>query len=358
MPGEAGSGSGSDGSGSGSDGSVTGPRPREKPITIDKNQVTGNVTMFPVWVDITDAQVMAGAQQSGSDLYFTDDTGAAVPYEITHWDPNTGRLQAWVRLPSVTHSSGAKFYLRYGDTSAVPPPSPAMVFGAYAAVWHFDDSLATTTAADALGQTPATAMGMDATRSVAGTLGGAFDFDGNSMQVQFTNMLLGGTPHTISAWVSQRTPRNFDALVVVGTNNLNQSRWFYTAFNQPNLAVGLYSNDFQSSATASSLEGQGWTLVHWVFDGHHANTLYVNGTSIGNFNFTAGDAATAGNGGWIGYAPNTPSGGWGADDWLNGQIDEVRIATTQLPANWIATEYANQKSPSTFYTVGQEQPVP
>jgi hypothetical protein len=38
----------------------------------------------------------------------------------------------------------------------------------------------------------------------------------------------------------------------------------------------------------------------------------------------------------------------------DGIIDEVRISSTNRSLNWIATEYANQNSPSTFYTVSDE----
>jgi RHS repeat-associated protein len=39
---------------------------------------------------------------------------------------------------------------------------------------------------------------------------------------------------------------------------------------------------------------------------------------------------------------------------LNGLIDEARISTVARSADWIATEYANESSPSTFYAVGAQ----
>jgi hypothetical protein len=33
-------------------------------------------------------------------------------------------------------------------------------------------------------------------------------------------------------------------------------------------------------------------------------------------------------------------------------MDEVRISNTVRPSGWITTEYNNQVSPSTFYTLG------
>ena len=49
---------------------------------------------------------------------------------------------------------------------------------------------------------------------------------------------------------------------------------------------------------------------------------------------------------------------YGTNMGLLGTIDELRIASTARSAGWIATEFANQSSPATFYTVGAEQPAP
>ena len=58
----------------------------------------------------------------------------------------------------------------------------------------------------------------------------------------------------------------------------------------------------------------------------------------------------------IGIAPSQ-SVGTNASP-LKGILDEVRIATVERPAGWIATEFANQSSPQTFYSVGPAQIVP
>jgi hypothetical protein len=43
---------------------------------------------------------------------------------------------------------------------------------------------------------------------------------------------------------------------------------------------------------------------------------------------------------------------------FDGIIDEVRISSSARSADWIKTEYNNQSAPSSFYTVGGEQPRP
>ena len=41
--------------------------------------------------------------------------------------------------------------------------------------------------------------------------------------------------------------------------------------------------------------------------------------------------------------------------WWDGSIDEARVSSTNRSTSWIATEYNNQSSPSTFYTVGSKE---
>jgi hypothetical protein len=42
-------------------------------------------------------------------------------------------------------------------------------------------------------------------------------------------------------------------------------------------------------------------------------------------------------------------------EYLTGGLDEMRISNSLRPAGWIATEYHNQNSPGTFYSVGAQQ---
>jgi hypothetical protein len=37
-----------------------------------------------------------------------------------------------------------------------------------------------------------------------------------------------------------------------------------------------------------------------------------------------------------------------------GTLDEIRVSNAVRSADWIATEYNNQSSPGTFYTLGSE----
>jgi hypothetical protein len=83
--------------------------------------------------------------------------------------------------------------------------------------------------------------------------------------------------------------------------------------------------------------------------------LYVDGTLAQS---TADTACQNFTGWWrIGSYSNS---GWtaGANGYFAGTVDEVRISNAARSATWIATEWNNQNSPSTFYSldIAQRQP--
>jgi hypothetical protein len=220
----------------------------------------------------------------------------------------------------------------------------------FAAVWHLEDT--GPTILDATGVRNGTALNVDATAQVPARLGGGVSFDGVDDQINFANPLAGNGPHTISAWVDQRTPTEFDSILTVGNPTDNQSRWFHARFMNDFVAVGFYTNDFDTVGV--NIVNAGTTLLHWVFEGaNRSSRLYRDGVLIGQKTHAAG-INTQGTGGFIGFAP----GQWGAGGVtpcnLNGTLDEVRIATVARSAAYIATEFANQTSPQTFYAVGPE----
>jgi hypothetical protein len=323
---------------------------RRKAIVLPGSKIKATMTSFPLWIDLTDPQLTARAQADGSDIYFTDAAGAVVPYERVSWDPGTNHLQAWVGAAQLTSGQAAKFYVVYGGATA-PAAAPAQVFAAFAAVWHLDDALATTTIVDARGTAPGTATGLDATHHrAAGKLGAAIDFDGATSQIQFTNPLTGGGASTLSAWVNQLAPNGMDAILTIGTAQKNQSRFLYAVYGGNHVGFGLYQNDVPD--TGNDVRNKGWTLLHWVIAADGNSTLYRDGKSIATKDF-GNSANTTGAGGWIGFAP----AGWGTN-YLNGALDEVRLSTADLTPEWIGLEFATQGDPAGTYTIGAEELAP
>ncbi|MBI5474601.1 MAG: hypothetical protein HY961_19870, partial [Ignavibacteriae bacterium] len=92
--------------------------------------------------------------------------------------------------------------------------------------------------------------------------------------------------------------------------------------------------------------------IHAVLT-HDTNTvkLYVDGAFVGSVATSGAEPFN----GWYRLGAYKTSG-WtsGTDGYFNGSIDEARVAFVERSSGWILTEYNNQNSPSTFYSVGSE----
>ena len=342
-----------DGSGSGSGSAVGAYR---KPITIDKSHVHGSNTDFPVWIDLTDADIAMRAQTDGSDIFFTDSGGTTLDHELTFYSKPMKHLQAWVRIPTLSMANNTTIYVVYGDPARTVTPNPAGVFKAsFGAVWHLDDALSSATVADATGTHPGTATGLSAAAQVPGQLGGAFTFDGSGTHsVSFTNMLTGANAHTISAWVNQASTTDHSPVLVVGAATTDGARFLYGNYlNSGTLGIGQYSDDWVP--TGNDLRGQNWKYVVYTLEGSNKKAhVFVDGAELTGSPHTMSAAAnTTATTGMIGAAPT----GFMAAE-MNGLLDEVRIATVQRAPGWVQTEFANQSAPGTFYAVGAEELAP
>lgn len=337
------------------------PNGYQQPITIQRSKVAGDLTGFPVWITLQgDSGLIQSAQNDHGDVYFTDVSGTPIPYEITAFSKPDGVLQAWVRAPHLTPSTQTPdpnvIYLRFGGAAAPTASSGAAVFdNGFAAVWHFD--AAGTTVADATGTTPGAVVGTAPTAET-GQLGDALVFASSTTQITFVNPITGAGSSTFSAWVNQKPITSgvySNAIVVLGAPMANKSRWFYSSYGGDNNAVaaGLYSDDHLSSTT---IQTSTWTKLDWVLDVGTSvvSTLYVNGQPLPSKTLSAKPATMPD--GVIANAGGMYSGGNGTMS-FNGALDELRLATDARSAPWLATEYANQSSPSTFYMVGTPQPL-
>jgi hypothetical protein len=333
---------------------------RRKLITIDPDRVTGLQAAFPVWIALTDNDLKARATMSGADIHFTLPGGTDLPYQLQRWTPSMGRLEAWVRV-TLDDNAPTLLELRYGDAATAHAPNPPMVFSSsFLAVWHLDDPLNNATIAEATNQRLGTAQGgLGPNDQVTAQLGGGVDFDGNDDRIAFTNPFSGGGDHTISAWVNQRTANGIDSIVTVGNPMGGQARWFH-AFFAGGLNAGFYGPDWNTAAAPlPDIQDDNWVLVHWVFKGSNRQSrIYLNGVQAASHTFGQGTINTQGTGGHLGWTPDPFGPGGNTPGALNGILDEVRLSTAERNAGWIATEYANQSAPQTFYTVGPEQTLP
>lgn len=326
-------------------------------LTIASGKVTADLDNFPVFVELRNVPDLMTKLDTSRNLSFrqrSGDTLTSLPFELQTYDPATGTLTAWVRVPKIAMAQDTVFELLYGRTEVKVAEDKAAVWaGEYLSVFHFDTPVAGATsilnsANAAQHGTPSGNLN-ESDRGMA-KLGTGLNFDGNSEVITFPNPLSGDVPSTFSAWVKQRDTGDNDIILQLGANMDNQARILYSRLDNTAQAVG--SNLFNDQhLTATSIEDStaGWNLVHWVYSAQTGAT-YVDGALATNGTVTYNAAANTAAGGMASIA-NAPTG-FGANPGAKAELDEIRISQKPRPIAWIAAEFANQSNPALFLTIG------
>ena len=105
---------------------------------------TTDLIDFPLLINLTNVELKdtlnSGhvAQSDGGDIRFTSADGITqLDHELEVYDPTTGTLVAWVRVPVLDHDNDTVVYLYYGNSSAADQWNPAGVWDAsFEGVWH------------------------------------------------------------------------------------------------------------------------------------------------------------------------------------------------------------------------------
>ncbi len=328
------------------------PWTRRIQLTIPAGAVGSTLSDFPLLVSIADADLAANAQPDGSDIRFTSADGTTdLSHEIEAYDPGTGSLTAWVRVPTVSASTATTVHLYYG---AVDAPSREDVHGTWSdeveAAWHLDrDPAGTAPQLDDSSQRNHDGLSIGAMTGadlVPGLVGRAIHLDGTDDGFQVDRMdLEGRTAFTISAWV-RLDASSTDASVFSKADDASN--------RQVDLVVGsggsvsarllLDGGEVQASSAAATVGVGDWHHVAATWDGTDL-AVVVDGTSRAS---AAASGAIVPRYGMPVHIGNVVT----QDRSLGAVLDEVRVETVARSIDWLAAVEANQRTPATFVVAG------
>lgn len=330
-------------------------------ITVDHTKVPNtDRTNFPVLFSGTYAWLATVANgglvqsSSGYDIIFALDAlgQQRLPHELVTYTASSGLIVCWVTLPTISHTADTVFYVLYGNASISSDQSFTVQ-----AWWRPADSPINLCAmhldgggADATGlQTgSSTAITYNTTN---GKIYQGAGFNGSTSQIDISSVILSPAHLSVTAWVNPSSLAN--AYNAIETNfGPSKGHGFFVKSNGK-LAVFL-----QRTGASVNYDGTGsntlstgtWYHVAFTYDG---STLigYVNGAADATVSDASGYTSASANQ-VIGQDTQTAGHRW------TGAIDEFRVWREAISADWIATEYNNQNSPSTFYSVESTDHVP
>lgn len=323
-----------------------------KSITIDNTKVSGSSdhTNFPVLVDLTDSGLQANAQADADDVLFTSSDGSTkLDHEIELYNSSTGRIVAWVEVPTLDYNDNTVIYMYYGNSGASNQQNITGTWNSgFKGVYHLPNGTTLTANDSTSNANNSTAITGTAT---TGKLDGAGNFDG-TQRVTLPNIAVTSAV-TLSAWIYPTGSEDYQRIFAKAyTSNATPYINYALYLNNSTpkkvnggIAIGSSLKTITSNSTVST---NTWYHVVFVYDGTDMR-FYFNGTSDATPISQTGNIDTVSQNTEIGY--NTVYSG----QHFSGRIDEVRISNVARSADWIATEYNNQSATSTFYTIGTQE---
>jgi hypothetical protein len=315
-----------------------------KAITIDYTKVgTGPHTNFPVLVNITDTDLQARALANGNDILFTSSNGTTkLDHEIESYTSGTGALVAWVEIPSLSSAANTVIYMYYGNAASANQQNVTGTWNAnYAGVYHLNTVFTDATSNARNGAATGTT-------DVAGQIGRGRGFTANSTdKVTITGLMGSPANVTLSAWENFTSlSTNGDEIISLGNCMLMRIQVYSTASD----LVSYFHNSGSFYATVGLGPLSGW---HYMSTTYTANSQinYMDGVQLAS-NSSAIAISYAGQGANTIIGNN---GNGGANNSFAGTLDEVRVSNSVRSAGWLLTEFNNQSSPSTFYSVSSQQ---
>ena len=319
-------------------------------IVVDHTQVGAAGTDYPLLVTaVANAWKSAAngghiASNQGWDLVFTAADGATkLDHELDYYDPVSGELWCWVRLPSLSASADTVLFVYYGKPASGDQQNVHAVWStAFRAVWHLGEATGTavkdsTTNANLGTKTSAT--------EPSPTGGGAQVFDGvNDCITVPASSSLNQFPNgfTVSLWMS----------LTAAPGGTTFSHW--TGYN----GYGLWNDYLWYSG-----DGTNWVDVGagLVFDGNwHQYVLTWDKTVMSSYvdgAFQGSKAAAT-----LQMISSTTAIGCDCrtsmNDYGKATIDEVRVLGVVRSAAEIATEYRNIGTADLFMHLDPEEQHP
>lgn len=343
---------------------------RKVEIVIQSSKVDASLTDFPVLLtedtvpsEACDADGSSPAQDGGGDIRFTSDENGndRLALEIVDFstdnDPANCTIEMYVKVPSVSSTSNTSIWMWYNTSGTDTQPSASSTYGSenvwdsnFKGVWHLGES--TSTRSDSTSNSNDLADN-NTVGSTTGKWGTAADFERqNSEFLDISDASQSGLDITSdmsgSAWIrfEDHSADDYHFFTKYESTGLEYSYHFQLNYTggQDKLRFTNYSSGNPSSALVPwEPTNEVWYNIGFSFDSSEGEVrFYVDGIQQGS-------TQTGLNTGIDDKAGNFEIGSIdGGVDFMDGEIQSLKVSSVVRSDAWFKAEYENQNSPNTF----------
>lgn len=350
-----------------------------KNASISEANVTGltDFADFPVLIHVIDPDLRTTANgghvthASGYDIIFTlDDCALPLYHQVERYNPVTGELMVWLRLPTLYATTDTEFKMYYGNSAIVAPTESPNTWSAhYGMVQHLQQNPGAAAPqmldASSNGNNGTANGGMTIANSIAGKIDEALQFDGTNDYIVVPDFDYSSAPlgFTVSFWFRVDDNSGTSYQYMYSHNNYGLQHSLNVYFAETSVPVAgdgdVLKTIFMDQNDAISTEGldsaPGYADGNWhyytfvVGNAPGGDWVYVDGVEIATLSFQGSDPFTPPGNIFLGARTDL-----NATRFLKGFLDEVRILNEPRSADWIKTEYENQNAPMGFASFGAE----
>ncbi|MDH7606648.1 MAG: DUF2341 domain-containing protein [Candidatus Bathyarchaeota archaeon] len=331
-------------------------------IIIDNTKVNGELTDFPLLIEILDNGLVGKTQPDGDDIVFVDADNVKLDHQIEFYDSSMGHLIAWVRVPYLSSTANTVIYMYYGNPDCESQQNPAAVWQeGYQLVLHLNEKTGLHYDSTINGNNGTPLKGV--LQGVPGKIDGADTFDGinDYIAIPHSDTLAGYTEaFTVSFWIKIEDTSKRQTILCKYDNNGNMRSWqieydpqywqrpfwFFASEN------GITYREWWASWESFKPEANVWYYWTVVWEKNAIPKFYVNGVQVPTVG-TATISSIFNNNGTPLYIGKSIYAGRP----FKGSLDEITISNQACSADWILTTYNNQLNPSQFFSLGPEEEI-
>lgn len=332
-------------------------------ITIDAANINADLTDFAIYLSETNfgETFWNNVQNDGGDIVITAADGTTkLNRELVSIDTGAETMELHAKIPTISSTIDTEFYIYFGNATANETNDSSVWNNNFEGVWHLDEADANSQDSTSNSNNGTAIAGAN---GVSGQISDGIDFDGNADGVNLGDIdevELGAV--TFSFWAQIDSNSQDHDFITKGIHNQNQPIliWYDDSVNGAIPSIGAGNTDTLSvlwydgavqnwiAAPTDALNNLDWNHIAVTIDPATTTTnIYINGSLLASDNATTSSGIQADTD-EIRIGTDADGGAQDAD----ARMDELKIASTALSADWIFAEYTNQATPSSFYSVG------